>query len=200
MVSQNRKIGFLVAFLVILISIYPVAAWAGPALMDDEEMENVYAKGIFVDFDINIALPGGSSFSMPNVPVSIPSPGVISSGNGSTANLSASTPSSPVGSVSVPASGGIPVASSGSMGSPSINVATPGTKNFQPNFLGTPGIILSDNAMSGNSGMIINAPSAAISLILNVVVLNNSTIGGNVFQTSTSNPVSLMLNVTTFWQ
>jgi hypothetical protein len=52
------------------------------------------------------------------------------------------------------------------------------------------GVQISDNAMQGNSGMIINAPNSAISISVNVVVLNNSTVAGDILQSSNSYPTN----------
>jgi hypothetical protein len=147
--------------LLFIIGFVPPCAWAGPRLLSDNELDAVWAQGIFVNIDLHIAFPGTASFSLPGSQLSLPDKvgaslgGIRSQGPGS-----------------MPANGG-----GGASG------ALPaGLNSIGP----------------GPNGLIISASHAAISMSVNVLVANNSTIGGNVIQNSTSYPTNLLFSIATF--
>jgi hypothetical protein len=147
--------------LLFVIGLVPLCAWAGPRLLSDNELDAVYAQGIFVNIDLHIAFPGGASFSGPGNQLALPdkvgaSLGAIGS----------------QGPGSMPANGG-----NGTTGP-----LPPGLNSIGP----------------GPNGFIISASHAAISMSINVLVANNSTIGGSVIQNSTSYPTNLLFSIATF--
>jgi hypothetical protein len=180
----QRPVKLLLLF-VLIVGFFPVIGWAGgPKLLTDEDMDGIYAKGIWLNFDIDIALPGGNSFSVPSftMPGNV---GGISGGNisGNATNPSVNTSTANAGQTST------------SQTTPSTtsetNTSSPG--NYAFNYPGA-GIQISDSAMQGNSGMIINAPNSAVSMSISVVVLNNSTVAGDILQSSNSYPTNLFMS------
>jgi hypothetical protein len=87
-----------------------------------------------------------------------------------------------------------PLAVSGANTSSPDNATSP---VYQSGYPGA-GIQISDSAMQGNSGMIINAPNSAVSMSISVVVLNNSTVAGNILQSSQSYPTNLFVSLKSF--
>jgi hypothetical protein len=147
--------------LLFIIGFVPPCAWAGPRLLSDNELDAVYAQGIFVNIDLHIAFPGSASFSLPGNQLSLPDKVGASLGD-----IGAQRPST------MPANGG-----SGANGA-----LPPGLNSIGP----------------GPNGLVISASHAAISMSVNVLVANNSTIGGNVIQNSTSYPTNLIFSIATF--
>jgi hypothetical protein len=150
--------------MVAFLGVCSVGAWAEPVPLTDAEMDAIFAQGIFVDLSINIAMPNGSNLVMPGFEVPFPQmPGL--SGNSSHG-----------------ASGAISVA-------PVSNTATAPSNTGTPNTVIMPtaaAVSVGNNSMNDNSGLVINAPQAAVSILLNVAVFNNSTLNGDFMQSATS--------------
>ncbi len=206
--------------MVLIVGLFPVIGWAGPSLLTDDDMDGIYAKGIWVNFEINIALPGGNTLSVPFSNMSnMASLGNIGGTGGGVENVSVSTPSSTSNPatgqstpsvVSAPATGqstpsvlsapatsqSTPSATSGNTTSSPANTASPVYEYSSPGS----GFIVTGNAMQGNSGLMINAPNSAVSMTISVVVLNNSTVGGNIIQSSNSYPTNLFLSLKSYMQ
>jgi hypothetical protein len=151
----------MVLALLFIIGLVPPCAWAGPRLLSDNELDAVYAQGIFVNIDLHIAFPGVAGFSVPGNHLSLPDKVGASLGD-----IGAQRPAS------MPANGG-----------GGVNGTLPAGLN---------------SIGSGPNGLIIGASHAAISMSVNVLVANNSTIGGNVIQNSTSYPTNLLFSIATF--
>lgn len=204
-----------VFFMVLIVGFFPVIGWAGagPSLLADEDMDGIYAKGIWVNFEINIALPGGGTLSVPsiNLPeITMPNntggyPGGIESVTVTPTNSSGSTSSStpvtppPVASVA-------PTSSSTSVTPPPVASVVPASSSvqeasadYQYSSPGS-GVFVADSAMQGNSGLIINAPNSAVSMTISVVVLNNSYVVGDILQSTKSYPTNLFLSFKSYMQ
>lgn len=170
MLAQRPAKLFLI--MVLIVGLYPLVGWAkGPVLLTDEDMDGIYARGIWVNFDINITLPGGNTLSVPSINIpDISKPGNVGAVPGGIRSVTATKQS----------------ADPGNSGS-SVYHNTPGS-----------GILVTDNAMQGNSGLIINAPNSAVSMSISVVVLNNSTVTGDILQSSNSYPTNLFLSLKSY--
>lgn len=193
--------------IVLIVGFFPVIGWAGgPNLLTDEDMDGIYAKGIWVNFEINIALPGGNTLSVPSITIpDISMPGNLGGtlGTGTSGTIGKVT-SSPVNStVPEPVQNNTnqtgtnqtsPAAVAGANTSSPVNAVSPVYKSSYPGA----GIQISDSAMQGNSGMIINAPNSAVSMSISVVVLNNSTVSGDILQSSQSYPTNLFVSLKSF--
>lgn len=190
--------------IVLIVGLFPVMGWAGgPNLLTDEDMDGIYAQGIWVNFEINIALPGGNTLSVPSITIpDISMPGNLGSTSGNigsvtspSANATAPDPvqnnTSQTGTNQTS-----PSVVSGANTSSPVNAVSP---VYQSSYPGA-GIQISDSAMQGNSGMIINAPNSAVSMSISVVVLNNSTVTGNILQSSQSYPTNLFVSLKSFMQ
>jgi hypothetical protein len=163
-----------------MIGSVPLSAWAGPRPLSDDELDVIYAQGIFVNLDVHIAFPGVSNFSLPSIGLSLPDK--MGANLGGIGVLDTSGPSA--GGSSPGATGG----SNSAINSPAANGS--GASNLLPaglNFIGP-----------GPNGLTISASHAAISMSINVLVANNSTIGGNVVQNSTSFPTNLLFSIGSF--
>jgi len=199
--------------IVLIVGFYPVIGWAGgPKLLTDEDMDGIYAKGIWVNFEINIALPGGNSLSVPAITIpDISMPGKVGGTSGgiasvnvpkpqvntATANTGQTTTGQTSPSVNTPTAGtgqSSPAVVSGANTSSPVSAVTP---VYQSSYPGA-GIQISDSAMQGNSGMIINAPNSAVSMSISVVVLNNSTVTGDILQSTNSYPTNLFLSLKSY--
>jgi hypothetical protein len=160
-----------------MIGCVPLSAWAGPRPLSDDELDVIYAQGIFVNLDVHIAFPGVSNFSLPSTGLSLPDK--IGANLGGIGVLDTAGPSA--GGSGAGATGG----SNSAINSPAANGR--GAGNLLPaglNFVGP-----------GPNGLTISASHAAISMSINVLVANNSTIGGNVVQNSTSFPTNLLFSI-----
>jgi hypothetical protein len=190
--------------IVLIVGFFPVIGWAGgPNLLTDEDMDGIYAQGFSaqLNFDINIVLPGGNTLSVP--PFTIPDfsmPGNLggTSGNitsvASPSNNSTVPDSVPNNTSQTGTNQTTPATVSGANTSSPVNATSP---VYQSGYPGA-GIQISDSAMQGNSGMIINAPNSAVSMSISVVVLNNSTVAGNIIQSSQSYPTNLFVSLKSF--
>jgi hypothetical protein len=211
--------------IVLIVGFYPVIGWAGgPKLLTDVDMDGIYAKGIWVNFEINIALPGGNSLSVPSITIpDISMPGKVGGASGGIASVNVPKQSVNTATANTAqASSGQPTTGQPTTGqnSPSVNTPTAGTGQSSPAVVSgantsspvsavTPvyqssypgaGIQISDSAMQGNSGMIINAPNSAVSMSISVVVLNNSTVTGDILQSTNSYPTNLFLSLKSYMQ
>ena len=186
--------------IVLIVGFFPVIGWAGgPNLLTDEDMDGIYAQGFsaHLNFDINIVLPGGNTLSLP--PFTIPEfsmPGNLGGISGNITSVASPSNNSTVpDSVSQTGTNQTnPAAVSGANTSSPDNATSP---VYQSGYPGA-GIQISDSAMQGNSGMIINAPNSAVSMSISVVVLNNSTVTGNILQSSQSYPTNLFVSLKSF--
>ena len=160
-----------------MIGCVPLSAWAGPRLLSDDELDVIYAQGIFVNLDVHIAFPGVSNFSLPSTGLSLP--------DKIGANLGGIGVLDTAGSSAGGSSPGVTGGSNSAINAPAANGS--GANNLLPaglNFVGP-----------GPNGLTISASHAAISMSINVLVANNSTIGGNVVQNSTSFPTNLLFSI-----
>lgn len=209
-----------VLIMVLMMGLYPLIGWAAPMEMTDTELDAIYAQGIFVDINVSVNLPGGGLFNMPsfNIPfpdmagvkgslngggagsISVsPTTGGSTSTTGSTGNatptVTASTPTSSGGSSTTPT----PTTST----PPNTTISTPTNApstpvNSTPNIIPVAaGVSISKGSLQGNSGLIINAPAAAVSLVINVAVFNNSILKGNLSQNATSIPATMIMSFAT---
>jgi hypothetical protein len=190
----------------------PVIGWAGgPTVLADEDLDDIYAQGIWVNFEINIALPGGHTLSVPSITlpdITMPNNVAVVPANGGsvdeaiptsgTAAIPVTGQTSPSG---VSDDGNSSVAGIGATGTSAAGTSAVTTETvssaYQLSYPGA-GIFVTDNAMQGNSGFIINAPNSAISMSISVVVLNNSTVNGNILQSTNSYPTNLFLSMRSY--
>lgn len=68
-IKKRATIAIIVAAFLL---VFPVGAWAEIVPLTDIEMDDIYAKGIFVDFNINVTMPRGSDLNMPGFKVPFP--------------------------------------------------------------------------------------------------------------------------------
>lgn len=185
-----------VLIMILMMGLYPLIGWAAPMDMTDDELDAIYAQGIFVDINVSVNLPGGGMLNMPSFNIPFPDiPGVTGSLNNGNGSISVSPTNN--GSTSVGGSTGTTTPTP-----PVTTVSTP--TNSSPTPSSTPNVIpiaagvsITEGAMQGNSGLIINAPAAAVSLVVNVAVFNNSVLNGNLSQNVNSLPTTLIMSFAT---
>ena len=240
----TQKTAIVAIIMVAFLGVSPVTGWAEPVPLTDLEMDAIYAQGIFVDLNINIAMPNGSTLSMPGVNVPLPDmPGMPGSSSGGTSGTMSVTPvsstatpsntstgSTPVvavapsnptsnvstntntTNVSAPSSTGggtAPAASSpspvntgsASAPAPTVAAATPAASTPTSTTMIVPttsAASIGNGAMTNNSGLIITAPGAAVSIVLNVAVFNNSVLNGDFMQSAHSNVRTFSFSFSSF--
>jgi hypothetical protein len=164
-----------------------VKGWAEPVLLTDVEMDAIYAQGIFVDLNIDIVMPNGTNLVMPGIEVPLPNmPGVTgNSAGGNTGTMSIAPVNHPTTASNSPSPGGPSTTSGGT----TVAAAAPASGGSPTNTLIVPtasAVSIGDNSMTGNSGLIITAPGAAVSILLNIAVFNNSSLNGDFMQSASS--------------
>jgi hypothetical protein len=88
----------------------------------------------------------------------------------------------------------------GTLSLPPFDLSHPIGRGTSPGSTAFPGSGINHvgNPLPGGTGLTINAATAAISLTVNVVMANNSNIGGNIIQNSSSFPTNLFFAVASF--
>jgi len=159
---------YLIPFILIVLIMMPVWGWAGPGGLSDDEMENIYAKGIAVDGVNSEGMTGSamatdSSSSMADTIDSAVQIGVDGSETGQNQ---------------------LDTAGSEVAGGNSAVVNLDGDNREQNNL--TKAVQASGSAQSGNNGIIANCAQGVFLQPLNIVTATGSTLRSDISQHSTT--------------
>lgn len=198
--------------MVAFLGVCSVGAWAEPVPLTDAEMDEIFAQGIFVDLSINIAMPNGSNLVMPGFEVPFPDmPRLSGNSSDGVSGAISVAPVTPVSNTATaPGNTATTPSNTNAANSSSANssqATTPTVSAPASNTTGTPNTVImptaaavsvGNNSMNDNSGLFINAPKAAISILLNVAVFNNSTLNGDFMQSARSDVRTFSFSFSSF--
>jgi hypothetical protein len=167
-------------------------------------MDEIFAQGIFVDLSINIAMPNGSNLAMPGFEVPFPQmPGLSgNSSNGASGAISVAPVTPASNTATAPGNATSTNTNPGNSSQAAIpTVSAPASNTGTPNTVIMPtaaAVSVGNNSLNDNSGLVINAPQAAVSILLNIAVFNNSTLNGDFMQSATSDVRTLSFSFSSF--
>jgi hypothetical protein len=202
-----QKRAIIAIVMVAFLCVCPAGAWAELEPLTDAEMDEIYAQGIFVDFNINIIMPRGPDMAWSRSKTPIPN--MPSMRGNSSDGISGSISVVPAGETATHSINPKPAESNGSNQSVPVNqsmpvataAAAPENGNSTANntiLPSTPAVSIAENSMGNNSGLIITAPGAAVSLQINVAVFNNSVLNGDFMQSAQSSMKTFAFSFSSF--